>query len=79
MISLFLILLPLIGLLVVWISGSRLKVHVAVINITAVLHCIGTASLWFFPQLDKTVPAKVTVTTEMRLPQPGAAISRTIT
>ena len=59
MISLFLILLPLIGLLVVWASGSRLKVHVAVINITALLHCLGTASLWFFPELDDTVSVKV--------------------
>ena len=60
MISLFLILLPLIGLVVVWAAGSRLKVHVAVINITAVLHCIGTGVLWFFPYLDNTCSVKIT-------------------
>ena len=59
MISLFLILLPLAGLLVVWASGSRLKVHVGVINVTAVLHCFGTAVLWFFPELAATSPGKV--------------------
>ena len=59
MISLFLILLPLAGLLVVWASGSRLKVHVGVLNITALLHCAGTAVLWFLPELDNVAWAKV--------------------
>ena len=59
MISLFLILLPLAGLLVVWASGSRLKVHVGVINVTALLHCAATASLWFFPELDDIAPGKI--------------------
>ena len=59
MISLFLILLPLAGLLVVWASGNRLKVHVGVINVTALLHCAATASLWFFPELDDIAPGKI--------------------
>ena len=59
MISLFLILMPLIGLAAVWCAGGRLKVHVAVINITAVLHVLGTAALWIMPDLDKTLPANV--------------------
>ena len=59
MISLFLILLPLAGLLVVWASGNRLKVHVGVINITALLHCAATASLWFFPELDDIAANKI--------------------
>ena len=56
MITLLLILLPLAGLLIVWCSGSNLKVHVNVINITALLHVTGTILLWFFPQWDTLLP-----------------------
>ena len=59
MISLFLILLPLVGLLAVWCAGGRLKVHVAVINIVALLHVLATAALWVMPDLDKTLPENV--------------------
>ena len=59
MISLFLILLPLAGLLAALIAGSRVKVHVGIVNVTAILHCAGTLSLWIFPELDSAAPAKV--------------------
>ena len=59
MISLFLILLPLAGLLAVWCAGGRLKVHVAVINIVALLHVLATAALWVMPDWDKTLPENV--------------------
>ena len=58
MIALLLIFLPLVSLLVVWASGSeRLRVHVGAINLTALLHCIGTGMLWVWP--DWTVSEKV--------------------
>ena len=59
MITLALVILPLIGLLTVWGAGCRLRIHVSVLNCTAVVHCIGTLLLWLFPQWDKNAPAKV--------------------
>ena len=59
MITLLLIFLPLAGLLAVWGAGDRLKVHVWVINITAVLHCLGSALLWIMPEWDDGLPEKI--------------------
>ena len=55
MITLFLIFLPLAGLLAVWLAGDRLRVHVGVINLTALLHCAGTALLWVRMDWDSLV------------------------
>ncbi|MBE6368665.1 MAG: hypothetical protein E7056_00700 [Lentisphaerae bacterium] len=61
MITLFLILLPLAGLLAVWCSGNSLKLQAALLNIGAALHCIGVALLWIKPEWDNTLPANITV------------------
>ena len=55
MITLFLIFLPLAGLLAVWLAGDRLRVHVGVINLTALLHCAGTTLLWVRMDWDSLV------------------------
>ena len=47
MISLFLILLPLAGLLAALTAGSRVKVHVGIVNVTAILHCAGPGKFSF--------------------------------
>ena len=53
MITLFLIFLPLAGLLAVWLAGDRLRVHVSSINLVALLHCAATVLLWVYPELDE--------------------------
>ena len=59
MITLLLVILPLAGLLAAWVAGSRQKLDVFILNVTAVLHCIGVAFLWIKPQWENTVSGKV--------------------
>ena len=61
MITLFLILLPLAGLIAVWCSGNRLKLQTAWLNAGAALHCIGVALLWIKSEWDNTLPDSITV------------------